>query len=106
MCHDDHARQLPDAGVKLDKNAGLEQRSARSRRAGPNHFRIICSNTHSLIRRLPAFMKKEAKLFSLFKILSAIAIFIGCLGLYGVVAFMAESRARKWVSARPSGLPR
>ncbi|WAC09909.1 ABC transporter permease [Dyadobacter pollutisoli] len=44
---------------------------------------------------LNSFYEKEEKLFDLFKILSAIAIFIGCLGLYGVVAFMAESRTKE-----------
>jgi ABC-type antimicrobial peptide transport system permease subunit len=44
---------------------------------------------------LNSFYKKEEKLYDLFKILSGIAIFIGCLGLYGVVAFMAESRTKE-----------
>jgi putative ABC transport system permease protein len=41
------------------------------------------------------FYEKEEKLFSLFRILAGIAIFIGCLGLYGVVAFMVESRTKE-----------
>jgi ABC-type antimicrobial peptide transport system permease subunit len=44
---------------------------------------------------LNSFYEKEENFFSLFKILSAIAIFIGCLGLYGVVAFMVESRTKE-----------
>jgi putative ABC transport system permease protein len=44
---------------------------------------------------LSSFYEKEEKLFSLFRILTGIAIFIGCLGLYGVVAFMAESRTKE-----------
>ncbi|QRR04185.1 ABC transporter permease [Dyadobacter sandarakinus] len=42
-----------------------------------------------------SFYEKEEKLFALFRILTGIAIFIGCLGLYGVVAFMAESRTKE-----------
>ena len=45
--------------------------------------------------KLNSFYDKEGKLFSLFRILAGIAIFIGCLGLYGVVAFMAESRTKE-----------
>jgi len=41
------------------------------------------------------FYRNEARLFSLFRLLAGIAIFIGCLGLYGVVAFMAESRTKE-----------
>ncbi|MCE7065617.1 ABC transporter permease [Dyadobacter sp. CY326] len=48
-----------------------------------------------LDQTLSSFYEKEEKLFDLFKILTGIAIFIGCLGLYGVVAFMAESRTKE-----------
>ncbi|MCE7058856.1 ABC transporter permease [Dyadobacter sp. CY343] len=48
-----------------------------------------------LDQTLNSFYQKEERLFELFKILAGIAIFIGCLGLYGVVAFMAESRTKE-----------
>ncbi|WP_317171583.1 ABC transporter permease [Spirosoma profusum] len=41
------------------------------------------------------FYQTEERQFSLFRLLAGIAIFIGCLGLYGVVAFMAESRTKE-----------
>lgn len=44
---------------------------------------------------ISAFYEKEERLFSLFRILTGIAIFIGCLGLYGVVAYMVESRTKE-----------
>ncbi|WP_338875196.1 ABC transporter permease [Spirosoma sp. SC4-14] len=44
---------------------------------------------------LANFYKTEERLYSLFQLLAGIAIFIGCLGLYGVVAFMAESRTKE-----------
>ena len=44
---------------------------------------------------LANFYKSEERMYSLFKLLAAIAIFIGCLGLYGVVAFMAETRTKE-----------
>ncbi|QDK77922.1 FtsX-like permease family protein [Spirosoma sp. KCTC 42546] len=48
-----------------------------------------------LDQRLANFYKSEERMYSLFQLLAAIAIFIGCLGLYGVVAFMAETRTKE-----------
>ncbi|WP_128545979.1 ABC transporter permease [Larkinella soli] len=44
---------------------------------------------------LANFYQSEERMYSLFRLLAGIAIFIGCLGLYGVVAFMAESRTKE-----------
>ena len=44
---------------------------------------------------LANFYKAEERMYLLFRLLAGIAIFIGCLGLYGVVAFMAESRTKE-----------
>ncbi|MBC5991324.1 ABC transporter permease [Pontibacter cellulosilyticus] len=41
------------------------------------------------------FYQDEARQNKLFKIFSIIAIFIGCLGLYGLVAFMAAQRTKE-----------
>ncbi|AKD57629.1 ABC transporter permease [Spirosoma radiotolerans] len=48
-----------------------------------------------LDQTLSNFYKSEERMYSLFRLLAGIAIFIGCLGLYGVVAFMAESRTKE-----------
>jgi putative ABC transport system permease protein len=44
---------------------------------------------------LANFYKSEELTYSLFQLLAGIALFIGCLGLYGVVAFMAETRTKE-----------
>lgn len=41
------------------------------------------------------FYKAEDQLAQLYKIFAAIAIFISCLGLYGLVSFMANQRAKE-----------
>ncbi|WP_347156919.1 ABC transporter permease [Pontibacter chitinilyticus] len=41
------------------------------------------------------FYKDEARQSKLFQVFSFIAIFIGCLGLYGLVAFMAAQRTKE-----------
>ena len=80
--------------VKLDKSAGLEQIN-RIEKAWVAAFPDYLFKYTFYDQTLDSFYEKEAKFFSLFKILSFIAIFIGCLGLYGVVAFMAESRTKE-----------
>lgn len=80
--------------VKLDKNAGLEQ-IGRIEQVWAEAFPDYLFKYSFYDQTLESFYEKEAKLFSLFRILSGIAIFIGCLGLYGVVAFMAESRTKE-----------
>jgi len=44
---------------------------------------------------LANFYKGEEQMYALLQLLAGIAIFIGCLGLYGVVAFMAEARTKE-----------
>jgi ABC-type antimicrobial peptide transport system permease subunit len=48
-----------------------------------------------LDQTLANFYRNEERFYALFRLLAGIAIFIGCLGLYGVVAFMAESRTKE-----------
>ncbi len=44
---------------------------------------------------IAGYYQEEVKLFRLFRILSGIAIFICCLGLYGLVSFMAVQRTKE-----------
>ncbi|MBC7892380.1 MAG: ABC transporter permease, partial [Sphingobacteriaceae bacterium] len=48
-----------------------------------------------LDQKLANFYQSEERMYALFRLLAGIALFIGCLGLYGVVAFMAESRTKE-----------
>ncbi len=48
-----------------------------------------------LDENIAAFYREETRLSQLFKILAGITIFIGCLGLYGLVAFMAVRRTKE-----------
>ncbi|QNF32850.1 ABC transporter permease [Adhaeribacter swui] len=48
-----------------------------------------------LDERLAEFYEGETKLAQLFKIFAAIAIFIGCLGLYGLVSFVAMQKTKE-----------
>lgn len=45
--------------------------------------------------KISSFYKQEDQLSQLYKIFAAIAIFISCLGLYGLVSFMAVQRTKE-----------
>ncbi|WP_299759696.1 ABC transporter permease [uncultured Pontibacter sp.] len=48
-----------------------------------------------LDENIAQFYEDEARQNTLFKVFSIIAIFIGCLGLYGLIAFMAAQRTKE-----------
>jgi predicted permease len=50
---------------------------------------------HFLDDTIANFYKEEARLSQLYKIFAAIAILISCLGLYGLVSFMAAQRTKE-----------
>jgi ABC-type antimicrobial peptide transport system permease subunit len=48
-----------------------------------------------LEEQIAKFYKEEVKMFKLLRVFAAIAILISCLGLYGMVAFMAVQRTKE-----------
>jgi len=48
-----------------------------------------------LDQKIDDFYKKEDRLSQLYKVIAGIAIFISCLGLYGLVSFMAVQRTKE-----------
>jgi len=44
---------------------------------------------------IASWYRQEAKVYIAFKLFSSLAIFIGCLGLYGLVAFAAVQRTKE-----------
>ncbi|SEI43084.1 MacB-like core domain-containing protein [Dyadobacter koreensis] len=81
-------------GIKMAANA-TPQKLAQIEKAWTETFPDFMFKYTYFDQTLNSFYEKEQQLFSLFRILTGIAIFIGCLGLYGVVAFMAESRTKE-----------
>ena len=62
-----------------------------------SEFFVEWSNLKSLFldEKINNFYRQENQLSQLYKIFAAIAIFISCLGLYGLVSFMAVQRTKE-----------
>ena len=52
-------------------------------------------NSHFADETIDQFYRQETQLSLLYKIFAAIAIFISCLGLYGLVSFMASQKTKE-----------
>jgi len=81
-------------GIKLQANATADK-LAEIEKVWTDTFPEYLFKYTYFDETLNNFYEKEQQLFALFRILAGIAIFIGCLGLYGVVAYMAESRTKE-----------
>jgi len=85
-------------GIKLAPGQSTESITrvlAEVERTWTNRFPEYIFKYDFLDRTLNDFYKNEERMYLLFQLLAGIAIFIGCLGLYGVVTFMVESRTKE-----------
>ena len=60
-----------------------------------SHFADQVFNAKFLDERLNEFYVTEHILLALVKVFSGIAVFIGCLGIYGLIMFLSETKARE-----------
>ncbi|MBZ5859614.1 ABC transporter permease [Flavihumibacter profundi] len=82
------------AGIKLDtKNIAATLQSVKTiwEQAFPN----FVYEYRFLDDKIENFYKQENQLSQLYKIFAAIAIFLSCLGLYGLASFMAAQRIKE-----------
>jgi ABC-type antimicrobial peptide transport system permease subunit len=82
------------AGIKLDtKDISATLKSVKSiwEKTIPN----FVYEYRFLDEKIEGFYKQESQLAQLYKIFSAIAIFLSCLGLYGLALFMAIQRTKE-----------
>jgi putative ABC transport system permease protein len=59
------------------------------------YFPEYANQTYFLDERMEKFYEQEHQLALLYKIFAGIAVFISCLGLYGLVSFMAVQRKKE-----------
>ncbi|MFD1145218.1 ABC transporter permease [Larkinella insperata] len=91
-----HRDAYGNLGVQISGNSGqVKQTLTAVGAAWSETFPDFLFKYEYLDKTIANFYADEERLYSLFRLLAGIAIFIGCLGLYGVVAFMAESRTKE-----------
>jgi putative ABC transport system permease protein len=82
------------AGIKISPT-NLRQTVARIEGLWKKTYPNSLVEYSFLDETVASFYREEVKLFKLFRLFSAIAIFISCLGVYGLVSFMALQRNRE-----------
>lgn len=83
------------SGTRPSSPAAIRQLLKQVQTAWTASFPAFVFSYEFLDETLANFYKGEEQFYSLFQLLTSIALFIGCLGLYGVVAFMAETRTKE-----------
>lgn len=86
--------QYQKANIKL-KPANVKQTLAAIEKLWTATFPEEIYEYKFLDEKIASFYKKEDQLSSLYKIFAGMAIFISCLGLYGMVSFMAVQRTKE-----------
>ncbi|MET3979781.1 putative ABC transport system permease protein [Mucilaginibacter sp. UYP25] len=86
--------QYQKANIKL-KPANVKQTLAAIEKLWTATFPEEIYEYKFLDEKIASFYKKEDQLSILYKIFAGMAIFISCLGLYGMVSFMAVQRTKE-----------
>ncbi|CAN5445458.1 ABC transporter permease [soil metagenome] len=80
--------------VKIN-TANLSRTTAQVQKLWEKTYPEYAFNSHFADETIDNFYRQENQLSLLYKIFAAIAIFISCLGLYGLVSFMAAQRTKE-----------
>ncbi|GAB3316574.1 ABC transporter permease [Larkinella ripae] len=91
-----HRSMYGNLGIRVTgSSAQVTKMLAQVETAWSQTFPEFLFKYEYLDKTISNFYASEERQYALFRLLAGIAIFIGCLGLYGVVAFMAESRTKE-----------
>lgn len=80
--------------VKM-RTENLAQTAAMVQKAWEKTYPEYAFSSHFADETIEQFYRQEAQLSLLYKIFAGIAIFISCLGLYGLVSFMAAQKTKE-----------
>lgn len=87
-------RAYYEASIKLE-TANLKEALAHVEKAWSAAFPEFVFSYEFVDERIAGFYKEEQKMSQLFRVFAAIAIFIGCLGLFGLISFMAAQKTKE-----------
>jgi ABC-type antimicrobial peptide transport system permease subunit len=82
------------AGVKLETNS-LNASIGKIEKIWNELFPEYLFRYEFLDQALARLYEEENKIFTLFQLFSAIAIFIGCLGLFGLISFLTQQKKKE-----------
>ncbi|MDR6944067.1 ABC transporter permease [Mucilaginibacter pocheonensis] len=81
-------------GIKI-QTANLSKTVSELQRIWENTYPEYAYNGYFLDENIAKFYEQENKMALVYKVFAGIAIFISCLGLYGLVSFMAVQRTKE-----------
>ncbi len=89
-----HQRAYQEAGVKIDAQ-NIKEAMAHIEKNWSAVFPDFVYSYEFLDERIADFYAEELKMSQLFRAFAAIAIFIGCIGLLGLISFVAAQRTKE-----------
>ncbi len=87
-------RAYYEAGIKIE-TANMKEALAHIEKAWSAAFPEFVFSYQFLDERIAGFYAEEQKMSQLFRVFAGIAIFIGCLGLFGLISFMAAQKTKE-----------
>ncbi len=83
------------ASIRLESISHLSETLTQIERVWKNHFTDGVYEFQFLDSQIDSFYKTETRLYTLFTIFAGLAILISCLGLWGLVTFVSQQRAKE-----------
>jgi ABC-type antimicrobial peptide transport system permease subunit len=87
--------ECEQAGIKIEAKSHLPETIAAIEAAWKVAYPEGAFSYQFLDEQIDGYYKSEERLFTLFKIFSGLAMFISCLGLFGLVAYTTQARTKE-----------
>lgn len=88
-------RECEQAGIKIEAGANLPETIAAIDGAWKIAYPDGVFSYQFLDEQIDGYYKSEERLFTLFQVSSGLAIFISCLGLFGLVTYTTQARTKE-----------